>query len=175
MPPKAQGRREKGNKPEPISGLDIDALLNQPHNRRNKITIENSIPEFWQMMDRASEDFEIEDAAKQMGDIIRSLVKNSLGISNYDRAIENISVFRKAMMKWERPDLFNSFLKDFKERLDTSEFNGNRRELWRQIKGQGNRLGLIDQDTSEPSNVTRTQAAEVSAVNLYQLSDKLGY
>ncbi|KAF3059626.1 ATP-dependent DNA helicase II subunit 2 [Daldinia childiae] len=160
VPPKAKGRREKGAKPEPISGLDIDALLNQPQNKRKKIDSDNAIPEFKQMVEYANEESDIESAAKQMGTIIRSLITNSLGDSGYDRAIENLGVFRDTMVKWEMPALYNSFLKDLKNRLLSGELGGDRRELWWQMKGAKASLGLIDQSLSEPSNVTPKEAAE---------------
>ncbi|KAI1762491.1 ATP-dependent DNA helicase II subunit 2 [Hypoxylon sp. FL1150] len=160
VPPKAKGRREKGAKPQPISGLDVDALLNQPQNKRTKIEPDNAIPGFKQMVEYASEESEIEDAANQMGGIIRSLITNSLGDSGYDRAVENLGVFRDTMVRWEMPDLYNSFLTDFKKRLLSGELGGDRRELWWQMKGARGALGLIDQSVSEPSKVTSEEAAE---------------
>ncbi|OTB17870.1 hypothetical protein K445DRAFT_315609 [Daldinia sp. EC12] len=160
VPPKAKGRRQKGTKPEPISGLDIDALLNQPQNKRKKINPENAIPEFKQMVEYANDEPEIESAAKQMGTIIRSVITNSLGDSGYDRAIENLGVFRDTMVKWEMPALYNSFLKDLKNRLLSGELGGDRRELWWQMKGAKASLGLVDQSVSEPSNITPEEAAE---------------
>ncbi|KAI1772362.1 ATP-dependent DNA helicase II subunit 2 [Hypoxylon cercidicola] len=160
VPPKAKGRRDKGDKSQPISGLDVDALLNQPQNKRKKIEPDNAIPGFKQMVEYASEESEIEDAAKQMGSIIRSLITNSLGDSGYDRAIENLGVFRDTMVRWEMPALYNSFLTDFKKRLLSGELGGDRRELWWQMKGARGALGLIDQSVSEPSKVTSEEAAE---------------
>lgn len=164
VPPKAKGRREKGAKPQPISGLDVDALLNQPQNKRTKIEPDNAIPGFKQMVEYASEESEIEDAAKQMGSIIRSLITNSLGDSGYDRAVENLGVFKDTMVRWEMPELYNSFLTDFKKRLLSGELGGDRRELWWQMKGARGALGLIDQSVSEPSKVTSEEAAEVGFV-----------
>ncbi|KAI1098989.1 ATP-dependent DNA helicase II subunit 2 [Jackrogersella minutella] len=160
VPPKSKARREKGHKPEPISGLDVDALLNQPQNKLKKIDPENAIPEFKQIVEYASEESEIEDAARQMGAIIRSLISNSLGNSGYDRAIEYLSVFRDTMVRWEMPALYNSFLRDLKKRLLSGELGGDRRELWWQMKGAKATLGLIDQSVSDPSNVTPEEAAE---------------
>ncbi|OTB08356.1 hypothetical protein M426DRAFT_316979 [Hypoxylon sp. CI-4A] len=160
VPPKAKGRREKGHKPQPISGLDVDALLSQPENKRKKIDSNNTIPEFKQMVEYASEESEIEDAARQMGSIIRSLITNSLGDSGYDRAIEDLGVFRDTMVKWEMPALYNSFLRDFKKRLLSGELGGDRRELWWQMKGARAKLGLIDTNVSEPSEVSPEEAIE---------------
>ncbi|KAI0180972.1 ATP-dependent DNA helicase II subunit 2 [Hypoxylon sp. FL1284] len=161
VPPKAKGRREKGERPQPISGLDVDALLNQPQNKRKKIERDNAIPGFKQMVEYASEESEIEDAAKQMGEIIRSLITHSLGDSGYDRAVENLGVFRDVMVRWEMPALYNSFLADFKKRLLSGELGGDRREFWWQMKGARASLGLIDdQSVSEPSTITAEEAAE---------------
>ncbi|KAI2624034.1 ATP-dependent DNA helicase II subunit 2 [Hypomontagnella submonticulosa] len=160
VPPKAKARREKGHKPEPISGLDVDALLNQPDNKRRKIDPENAIPGFKQMVELASEESEIEDAAKQMGSIIRSLITHSVGDSGYDRAVEDLGVFRDMMVKWEMPALYNTFLQDLKKRLLSGELGGDRRMLWFQMKGARATLGLIDQSVSDPSTVTPEEALD---------------
>ncbi|KAI0901441.1 ATP-dependent DNA helicase II subunit 2 [Annulohypoxylon nitens] len=160
VPPKAKSRREKGNKPEPISGLDVDALLNQPQNKRKTIDPKNAIPEFKRMVEYASEESEIEDAAKQMGGIIRSLISDAFGNNKYDQAVEYLGVFRDTMVRWEMPELYNSFLRDIKPRMLSSELGGDRRELWWQMKGARATLGLIDQSTSEPSKVTTEEAIQ---------------
>lgn len=114
------------------------------------------------MVEYANEESEIEDAAKQMGGIICSLITNSLGDSGYDRAVENLGVFRDTMVRWEMPDLYNSFLTDLKKRMLSGALGGDRRELWWQMKGARATLGLIDQSVSDPSKVTPEEAAEVS-------------
>ncbi|KAI0098969.1 SPOC domain-like protein [Hypoxylon sp. NC0597] len=167
VPPKAKGRREKGHKPEPISGLDVDALLSQPQNKRKKIDPGNVIPSFKQIVEYADEEHEIEDAAKQMGAIIRSLITDSLGDSGYDRAIENIGVLRDTMEKMEIPALYNSFLRDLKKRLLSGELGGDRRELWWQMRGAKATLGLIDKSVFEHADVTPEEAAEVCATSKY--------
>ncbi|GAP87748.1 putative ATP-dependent DNA helicase 2 subunit 2 [Rosellinia necatrix] len=158
VPPKAKGRRERGDKPKPISGLDIDALLQHPENRRDKISPDKAIPEFKQKVELADDQANIEDAIKQMGAIIRDMVTKSFGDQDYDRAIEHIGVIRETAIDYEYPNLFNAFIKDFKTRLLSGEFDGNRRELWWQIKYV--KLGLIDKITSEHSKVTAEEAAE---------------
>ncbi|XDG01545.1 hypothetical protein ABKA04_001160 [Annulohypoxylon sp. FPYF3050] len=160
VPPKAKSRREKGNKPEPISGLDVDALLNQPQNKRKTIEPKNAIPEFKRMVEYASEESEIEDAAKQMGGIIRSLISDVFGDNKYDQVVEYLGVFRDTMVRWEMPELYNSFLRDIKPRMLSGELGGDRRELWWQMKGARATLGLIDQSTSEPSKVTTEEAIQ---------------
>ncbi|KAI2642645.1 Ku70/Ku80 N-terminal alpha/beta domain-containing protein [Xylaria nigripes] len=158
VPPKAQGKRGKADKPKPISGLDIDELLKQPENKREKINPDNAIAEFKQKMELADKQADIEDAVKQMDAIIRDMVTKSFGDQAYDRAVEHIGVLRETVIDYEYPDLFNAFMRDFKSRLLSGEFNGNRREFWWQIKGA--RLCLIDSDTSEHSKVTPQEAAE---------------
>ncbi|KAI8634732.1 Ku70/Ku80 N-terminal alpha/beta domain-containing protein [Xylariaceae sp. FL1651] len=158
VPPKAKGRRDKGEKPKPISGLDIDALLRQPENKRTKISPDNAIPEFKQMVEASNNQADIEDAVKQMGSIIRDLVTKSFGDQSYDRAVENIGVLREAMIDWEFPGLYNSFMEDFKASLLSGELGGDRRELWWKVKDA--KLGLIDSHASEHSKVTPIDAAE---------------
>ncbi|KAI1437697.1 Ku70/Ku80 N-terminal alpha/beta domain-containing protein [Xylaria sp. CBS 124048] len=158
VPPKAQGKRQKADKPKPISGLDIDALLRQPENKRDKIDPNNAIAQFKQKVEVADNQADIEDSVKQMGAIIRDIVTKSFGDHGYDRAIEHIGVMRETMIDYEYPDLFNSFIRDFKARLLSGEFDGNRRELWWQVKGA--RLGLIGSDASEHSKVTPEEATE---------------
>ncbi len=160
VPPKAKGKRDKGDKPKPISGLDIDALLKQPENRRAKISPDKAIPEFIQKVDLADDEADIKDAMKQMGAIICDMVTKSLGDQDYERAVEHIGVMKEKAIDYEYPHMFNSFMIDFKTRLLSGEFNGNRRELWWKIKNV--RLGLIDNKVSEQSKVTPEEAAEVS-------------
>ncbi|KAI3336693.1 Ku70/Ku80 N-terminal alpha/beta domain-containing protein [Xylariaceae sp. AK1471] len=158
VPPKAKGKRDKADKPKPISGLDIDALLKQPENKRAIISPDNAIPEFKQKVELADNQADVEDAIKQMGGIIRDIVTKSFGDKDYDRALEHIGVMRETAIDYEYPGLFNFFMKDFKTRLLSGEFDGNRRELWWQVKGA--KLGLIDSNASEHSKVTPQEAAE---------------
>jgi ATP-dependent DNA helicase 2 subunit 2 len=162
VPPKAKGKRDKADKPKPISGLDIDALLKQPENKRAKISPDNAIPEFKQKVELADNQADIEDAIKQMGTIVRDIVTKSFGDKDYDRALEHIGVMRDTAIDYEYPGLFNSFVTDFKTRLLSGEFDGNRRELWWQVKGA--KLGLIDSNASEHSKVTPQEAVEVSTL-----------
>ncbi|KAI1170732.1 Ku70/Ku80 N-terminal alpha/beta domain-containing protein [Nemania sp. FL0916] len=156
VPPKAKGKRDKSDKPKPISGLDIDALLRHPGNTRAKISPDKAIPEFKQKVELADDQADIEDAIKQMRTIIQDMVTKSFGDQDYDRAIEHIGVMRETTIEYEYPDLFNSFIKDFKTRLLSGEFGGDRRELWWKIKQV--RLGLIDENASEHSNVLTEEA-----------------
>ena len=58
VPPKARsgkGQVNKENKPKPISGLDVDALLQNDTRRRARINPQNAIPEFKQAVQNAED------------------------------------------------------------------------------------------------------------------------
>ncbi|KAI1816062.1 Ku70/Ku80 N-terminal alpha/beta domain-containing protein [Poronia punctata] len=158
VPPKAKGRKDKSEKAKPISGLDVDALLNDPGNKRQAISADNAIPEFKQKVEFADNQADVEDAIKQMGTIVREMVTKSFGDTAYEHTIEHIGAMRETAIDYEYPDLFNTFMVDFKTRLLAGEFNGNRRELWWQLKGV--KLGLIDTNASEHSKITPEEASE---------------
>ena len=157
MPPKVKGKR--GRDPiKPLSGLDVDALLGRE--KRAKITTDNAIPEFKQMLETAEHISVIEEAAKQMSIIIRSLITHSLGDSGYGRAIANLATMREELINMEEPNLYNDFIKDLKKRLLGGELGGDRRDMMWEIRKA--KLGLIDKSASEVSDVTEDQATEAS-------------
>jgi ATP-dependent DNA helicase 2 subunit 2 len=102
----------------------------------------------------------VEDSVKQLAEIIRSHIANSMGASGYDRAAENMRVMREELINLEEPDMYNSFIKDLKKRLLAGELNGDRRMMW--LKVGWERLGLITTEQSEASFVTSDQADKVS-------------
>ncbi len=140
-----------------MSGLDVDALLGRE--KRAKITTENAIAEFKQMLETAEDISSIKEAAKQMGTIIRSLITHSLGDSGYGRAIANLATMREELINMEEPDLYNNFVKDLKKRLLGGELGGDRRDMMWEIRKA--RLGLIDKKASEVSDVTENEVTEV--------------
>jgi ATP-dependent DNA helicase 2 subunit 2 len=164
VPAKAKGRRQKESA-KPISGLDVDALLGK--RKRSKISPENAVAEFKQLLAAAEEVLAIEDAAKQMGQIVRSLICDSTGDLNYDRAAENMRVMREELIDYEEPDLYNKFLRDLKVKILSGELNGDRREMWWKIKSLN--LGLITQTESEASEVKESEAKEVGSFRRAQL------
>ncbi|TLS29769.1 hypothetical protein PpBr36_00453 [Pyricularia pennisetigena] len=162
VPPKAKGKRQR-EVVKPISGLDVDALLNNSGNgssraKRAKISAENSVPEFKQMLASADKVATIENAAKQMGEVVISFINTSMGDMNYDRAAENIRVMRDELVALEEPVFYNDFLKSLKTKIVSGELNGDRREMWWRIKFE--KLGLITQKESEVSSVTEDEAAQ---------------
>ena len=160
MPPKTKGRKRLREAEKPLSGLDVDALLKQEP-KRTKISPENAIPEFKQMLSRADSLDIIHDAIKQMASIIESLIKHSLGDANYDRVVEGLGTMREELVDYEEPALYNDFLGALKGKILGEELGGDRKELWWLIRKS--KLGLIDRATSDVSKVTEDEANEVSS------------
>lgn len=157
--PKAKGKRAReANKP--MSGLDVDALLGQ--NKRAKISADNAIPEFKQALNSSEDVKQIEEAAKQMGEVIRSIIASSTGDSGYDRALENLGVMRGELIALEEPGLYNSFLEDLKEKVRDEKLGGDRKLLWWKLGKSG--LGLVTDRESDISTVTQPAAEEVTSI-----------
>ncbi|KAJ5266710.1 hypothetical protein N7478_009518 [Penicillium angulare] len=156
VPPKTKGRKRNREAEKPLSGLDVDALLNlEP--KRAKISPENAIPEFKQFLSRADNVETIDDAAKQMSDIIENQIKHSLGDANYERVVEGLGTMREELVEYEEPALYNELVRDLKEKILGEKLGGDRKELWWLIRK--GKLGLIDQDISERSEVLADEAA----------------
>jgi ATP-dependent DNA helicase 2 subunit 2 len=161
VPPKAKGKRRR-EAVKPISGLDVDALLGE---KQDTITPENPIPEFKRILDSSDDLAVVEDASKQMGSIIRSLVTDSFGDSKYAQAMECLGVMREELINMEEPKLYDAFVTDLKKKLLSGALGGDRRDFWFKIRFA--KLGLIDQSQSEVSTVTVEEAQEVSGRFLY--------
>lgn len=99
-----------------------------------------------------------------MASIIEEQVKNSLGDANYDRVVEGLGVMRDELISYEEPASYNDLLKQLKEKLLKEELGGDRRELWWLIRR--NKLGLIDRQQSDRSEVTEDEAKEVRLFSL---------
>lgn len=160
VPPKTKGRKRLRETEKPLSGLDVDALLKQEP-KRTKISAENAIPEFKQMLSRADSIEIIHDAVKQMTSVIETQIKHSLGDANYDRVVEGLGTMREELVDYEEPTLYNDYLGALKGKILGEELGGDRNELWWLIRKS--KLGLIDQATSEVSKVTEDEAKEVSS------------
>ncbi|KAK5990007.1 ATP-dependent DNA helicase II subunit 2 [Cladobotryum mycophilum] len=154
VPPKAKGRRQR-EAVKPISGLDVDALLGE---EKKQISPENAIPDFKRALASSEEVNEIEDATKQMGTIVRSLITDSFGDNKYDQAIEGIGVMREELINLEEPGLYNDFVRELKKSLLSGALGGDRRDFW--FKLRWSKLGVIDKEQSEVSTVTAEEAEE---------------
>ncbi|KAK2592908.1 ATP-dependent DNA helicase yku80 [Conoideocrella luteorostrata] len=156
VPPKAKGRRNR-EAVKPISGLDVDALLGAGHKNGN-VSEENPVPDFRRALGTAREIDQIEDASKQMGVIVRSLISNSFGDSKYAQATECLGVMREELINIEEPGMYNDFARDLKKSLLSGALGGDRRDFW--FKVRWSRLGLIDQNQSDVSEITHDAAEE---------------
>ena len=158
MLPKQKGRKRAREYEKPLSGLDVEELLG--HEKRTKISPENAIPEFKQVLATTEDLQTIKFAMKQMAGIVYSNIKNSLGDSGYGRAIEAIRIMREEMTELEEPEIFNNFVRELKKDILGGKLNGERRDMWWKIRA--NRLGLIDKRLSPLSEVGEEEAKEVS-------------
>jgi ATP-dependent DNA helicase 2 subunit 2 len=152
------GRKRKGETEKPLSGLDVEGLLGRE--KRAKISPDNAIPEFKQMLATTEEMKTINDATKQMISIIEDKIQHSTGNMGYGTAVECIGVLREELTELEEPGLFNDFMKDLKEKLKMGKLGGDRREMWYLIRS--NRLGLIDKKLSPFSDVSEEESKQVS-------------
>jgi ATP-dependent DNA helicase 2 subunit 2 len=158
VPPKQKGRKRTRDVDKPLSGLDVEELLGRE--KRTKISADNAIPEFKQILSTTEDLAQIRDAVKQMSVIVQSYIRHSVGTSAYYRAVEAIRVMKEEMVDFELPDVFNDFIRDLKKKILGDELGENRGEMWYNIRV--NKLGLIDNKLSELSNVTPEEAKTVS-------------
>ena len=162
VPPKAKGRKRNRDMEKPLSGLNVDELLHRE--KRFRISSDNSIPEFKQML-ATTEDIEgVEDAVSQLGSIIEARIENSLSDTGYQRVVEELGVMRSEMVEFEEPELYNRFIRRLKSRLLGEELGGDRREMWWLVRTSG--IGLIDRRSSSLSEVTEQEAKEVSTISI---------
>ncbi|POS80077.1 Ku70/Ku80 N-terminal alpha/beta domain-containing protein [Diaporthe helianthi] len=170
VPPKARGKwkrgsakTESGRAVEPQ--FDIDELFRagaeaaaKLKQGKLKIDKDNSIPMFKQLVQQLAEtdnDKGIEAVTSSMGDVVKSLIQDSMGDTNYDRAIENIGELRDACIGLEVPELFNDFLRDLKSKIFSDALGKGRRYMWTKLRATSSgRLGLIAKSESEVSRIT---------------------
>ncbi|KAF2433192.1 SPOC domain-like protein [Tothia fuscella] len=162
VPPKQKGRKRGRVIDKPLSGLDVDELLGRE--KRAKISDENAIPEFKQLLATIEEMDEVKKAMDQMGAIVRQFIERSVGDSGYNRALEMMRVMKEEMTDFEFPDLYNEFVRDLKRKILKGELGQGRDEMWYKIRTT--RLGLIDSKTSDVSDVTPEEAFEFSKQKL---------
>ncbi|KAF4438468.1 ATP-dependent DNA helicase 2 subunit 2 [Fusarium austroafricanum] len=167
VPPKAKGKRGRETV-KPISGLDVDALLGEEE--KGDISPDNAVPEFKQRLAATEEVSQIEEATKQMGEIISTFITESFGDVKYQRALECLGVMREELINLEEPGLFNTFMEDMKKQLLSGAMGGDRRDFW--FKVRWDRLGLIDNKQSEVSKVSPEDAEELLLGNGVKLVEK---
>ncbi|KAJ0109198.1 hypothetical protein J7T55_009529 [Diaporthe amygdali] len=176
VPPKAQSKYNKGV-PKPESGRPIESLGNihdtleagkkriaELKKGKSLIDKDNSIPTFKQLirqLNEAEDDAGVEHATKAMGGVVQSLIRESMGDKNYQRAIENIGTLRQACIDLEVPELYNDFLRDLKQKILSNALGEKREDMWNELRitARGS-LGLITESQSEVSNITEDQAKQ---------------
>ncbi|KAK5173886.1 ATP-dependent DNA helicase yku80 [Saxophila tyrrhenica] len=160
VPPKARGKRfgRKGREEKPLSDLDVGALLaTDPKRNTKRIDPKNAIPEFKQFLSTGADDLAaVQDAVKQLKNIIFDWIKHSFGDSGYGKAVEAIRVMREEMNDLDRPAMYNDVMQELKQKLAKEELGGDGREMWFLIRK--NRLGLIAQAESSESEITEGDA-----------------
>ena len=153
-----QGRRRNRNEVKPLSGLNVEALIGGER-KKARISPQNAIPDFRQMVSTADSIEGMRDAAQQLSAVIETRIKDSFGDIAYARALEEIGVMREEMIDLEEPDIYNDIAKALKRKLLAEELGGNRKDFWWEFRKS--KLGLIDKRTSEVSKATEEDAKAV--------------
>ena len=160
VPPKQKGRKRDRDVEKPLSGLDVEQLLGRE--KRIRISSENAIPEFKQLLATTEDSGAIQEASKQMATIVENYIRHSTGDSGYGRAVEAIRVMREELNDFEEPALFNDFIRQLKKKILGGELGGERREMWWCIRS--NRLGLLDKKSNPVSDVSEEDAKNVRTI-----------
>lgn len=160
VPPKVQSRKRARAEAAPISGINIDALLGPKPKAPKTVDSEDPIPSFLKMLDSAESPAAIREAAEGLSKIVEKHITDSFGGNLYGKAIEEMRVIREEMIEIEEPGVYNSILRRLKEKLLKEELGGERKDFWYEIRR--NRLGLVDKNASERSDVEEDEAREVS-------------
>jgi ATP-dependent DNA helicase 2 subunit 2 len=163
VPPPARGKRfGRGKKepPKPISSLNVDELLHQDeHRSKKRIDPQNAVPEFKQVLHAASgDDTDIDavrDACEQLQGIIHTLIKTSVGHTKYKQALELIRIMREECYDKGVEEIFNNFMRDLKKKLLGGELNGNRDDMWYEIRRD--KQGLILQTDDNPGGASKEE------------------
>ena len=124
------------------------------------ISSNNAIPEFKQLAVNAEGMDQFRRGVDQLSTIIENWITQSIGDSNYERAIEAIGVLREECIELEEPVAANKFVKRLKDKLLNEELGGDRLEFWWRFKKA--KLGLIEKKDSSTSDVTEDDARKVS-------------
>ena len=132
-------------------------MLKDPGQKRDRISADNPIPEFKQMLDRNRDPDGLKDAAAQFGAVIEKHVQESVGAAAYGRVMEELGVLRQELEELEEAGMWNEWLRDFKEKLFGEKLGGNRKELWWEIRTR--RYGLVVKSRkNEESKVDEEEA-----------------
>ncbi|RPA80123.1 SPOC domain-like protein [Ascobolus immersus RN42] len=162
VPPKQKGFGKVREQPKPLSGLDIDALLNaedpdvQKQTKANTVSPTNAIPDFKRALENGDENTDITTLSRSFLGVIEEVVKESIGDSGYERAVEMMAVLRSELIDYDAVEIFNELLNGFKKRLTGGEFGGDRSDFWEVLRKK--RLGLIKESEGEGVGVGEEEA-----------------
>jgi ATP-dependent DNA helicase 2 subunit 2 len=166
VPPPARGKRfGRGKKepPKPISSLDVDDLLRQDeHRSKKRIDPKNAVPEFKQVLHAASGDMTdidaVRDACQQLQEIIHTLIKTSVGTMKNKQSLELIRIMREECYDKGVEEIFNDFIRDLKAKLLGGELNGDRTDMWFDIRRD--KQGLILKTDDNPGGASKEEVDE---------------
>jgi len=166
VPPPARGKRfGRGKKepPKPISSLDVDDLLRQDeHRSKKRIDPKNAVPEFKQVLHAASGDMTdidaVRDACQQLQEIIHTLIKTSVGTMKNKQSLELIRIMREECYDKGVEEIFNDFIRDLKKKLLDGELNGDRTDMWFDIRRD--KQGLILKTDDNPGGASKEEVDE---------------
>ncbi|QSZ30883.1 hypothetical protein DSL72_000441 [Monilinia vaccinii-corymbosi] len=144
---------------KPISGLDVQVLLSRQ--KRQKITVDNAIPEFKQALSNTDSTDGAIKATREMGDTVRTLLKRSTGNSTWAQAGEYLRTMRTELIDLIEPNIYNNFIEKFKKQFQNDDFD---RAFWFEVVRK-DKLGLIHQGELE-----NTEKTEEDARQFYKLS-----
>ncbi len=122
--------------------------------------MENAIPDYKQVF-KGTDLGDVEDATRQLMKLVEELIKTSMADTNYARACEMIKVARGELIDMDMADTYNDAIRKLKESIFSGKLDGNRKDMWRQIRE--NRLGLITEKESDA--ITQTTEEEARAVS----------
>lgn len=142
---------------KPLSGLDVQTLLSRQ--KRQKITVDNAIPEFKQALSNTDSNDGVIKVTREMGDAIRALLKRSTGNSAWAQAGEYLRTMRTQLIELIEPNIYNNFIEKFKKQLQNGDFD---KMFWFEVVRK-NKLGLVWGDECENSEKTEEEARQVSA------------
>lgn len=144
VPAKAKGR--KIGREKPLSGLDVTKLLEE-RTKAQRIHRDNPVPEFRQMIRSVQREQEIQPLVKQMGDIIKATIQESVADLQYPQAVECLKVLRDECLDLDVFEFYDTFIRELKTFLE-----GDRRDFWSRVRKE--KLGLVLPSEDERSTVT---------------------
>lgn len=165
VPPKAKGRRGR-EQPKPLSGLNVDELLDKEKIIESKISIANAIPDFLSKLENSYNNVgegqdgttAIQSVAKDFLEVIEEIITHSLADTNYAKAAECLKHLRKELIEFDEPQYYNVLVESLKKKLFGGDLGGDRSEMWDFVID--NRLGLVKRVEGNEECATDEEARE---------------